>query len=135
MKSKTIMSWNSRKKEDIFCTTYFAQRNILWHLCFIKMSSVLNTLSEYKYFYISKKYKKNFKKKKNFTNKKKKKKKILQTLLLLVFKIVESLQCIFKELTKIWKNDVSSRSSTHSYQEIWIALLKRSVIISNENIA
>ena len=42
------MSWSSRKKKKgIFCTVY---------LCFISMCSLLNTLSEYKYFYKSKKH-------------------------------------------------------------------------------
>ena len=36
----------NEKKEDIFCTAY---------LSFISMYSVLNTLSEYTYFYISEK--------------------------------------------------------------------------------
>ena len=45
-------------------------------ICFI-MYSVFNILSDYTYFYISKK--------------------LLHTLLLLVFKIVESLQCILNK--------------------------------------
>ena len=47
------------------------------------MYSVLNTLSEYPYFYISKK--------------------LLNTLLLLVFKVVETLQCILNLLVYKWK--------------------------------
>ena len=77
IKSKTVMSWGLRKKiERIFCIVYFVQRKIFYHLCFISMYGVLNTLSEYTYFCISKT--------------------LLHALLLLVFKIVESLQCILK---------------------------------------
>ena len=46
------------------------------HMCFISMYSVLNTLSEYTYFYISK----------NITS----------YTYLLVSKIIESIQCILK---------------------------------------
>ena len=49
------MSWNSqKKKEGIFCTAYFVRKNFVEHLRFISMYSVLNTLSEYTYFYLSK---------------------------------------------------------------------------------
>ena len=49
------MSWTWRKKkEDIFCKIYFVQRKLFYHLCFISMYRVLNTLSEYSYFDISK---------------------------------------------------------------------------------
>ena len=72
------MSWISRKKkEDIFCTVYFVQRGFFEDLCFMSMYSILNTPSEYTYFYISKI--------------------IAYALLLLVFKIVENLQCILFE--------------------------------------
>ena len=47
------------------------------HLCFISMYSVWNTLSEYSYFCTSKNI-------------------LLYALLLVIFKIVESLQCILK---------------------------------------
>ena len=76
IKSKTVMSWSSpKKKEGIFCTVYFVRRiffNIC--LCSILMCSVLNTLSKYKYVYISKD--------------------ITSCTFFLDFKIVESLQCI-----------------------------------------
>ena len=56
-KSRTVMSSKSRKKEEgIFCTVYFVQRNFFKHMCFISMYGLLNTLSEYTYFYISKKH-------------------------------------------------------------------------------
>ena len=49
------MSWSSRKKkEGIFCTAYFIQKKFFSHLCFTSVYSVLNKLSEYTYFYISK---------------------------------------------------------------------------------
>ena len=62
--------------EKFFCTVYFVWRKFFKHLCFISMYSILNTLSEYTYFSISK----------NITS----------YSFLLVFKIVESLQCILK---------------------------------------
>ena len=70
------MSWSSqKKKKGIFCTIYFVQRNFFFfNIYFISMYSILNTLSEYKHLYISK----------NITS----------YTFLLVFIIVESLQCI-----------------------------------------
>ena len=54
-KSKVkLMSWSSwKKKEDIFCTFFLFKGNFS-NICFIWMHSVLNTLSEYTYFYMSK---------------------------------------------------------------------------------
>ena len=50
IKSKAVMNWSSRKKkEGIFCTVYFVQRKFFFQ-CIV---SVLNTRSEYSYFYIS----------------------------------------------------------------------------------
>ena len=79
MKSKNVMSWSSRK--GIFWTVYFVRKESLYNLRLISMYSILNTFSEYNriYFYIL--YQKTS----------------LQTILLLVSKIVESLQCILKE--------------------------------------
>ena len=49
------MSWISQKrKEVIFCTVYIVQKEFFKDFCFMWMYSVLNTLSEYTYFYISK---------------------------------------------------------------------------------
>ena len=72
IKSKTVMSWSSQKKnEGIFCRVY--------------LYCVLNTLSEYTYFFISKN--------------------ITPYAFLLFFKMVESLQCILKgALPEIKKN-------------------------------
>ena len=53
IKSKTVISWSSwKKKKAIFCIYHFFFVYRL--LCFISMYNVLNTLSEYTYFYISK---------------------------------------------------------------------------------
>ena len=76
IKSKTVMSWISwKKKEGIFCTVYFVRR--IFFLTF-----VFYTLSEHTYFYISK----------NITS----------YTFLLVFKIIESLQCILKAIRLIF---------------------------------
>ena len=57
IKSKTVMIWSSRKKtEGIFCIVDFVRRKFFEDLCSISMHSVLNTLSEFKYFYISKNF-------------------------------------------------------------------------------
>ena len=51
------MSRSSRKKKKgIFCTVYFVRREFFKHLCLSSMYSILDTLSEYTYFYISKKH-------------------------------------------------------------------------------
>ena len=52
IKSRAVMSQISqKKKEGIFRTVYFVQREFFKDLCFISMYSVLNTFSEYTYFY------------------------------------------------------------------------------------
>ena len=66
----------AKEKRGHFLYCSFYLKDIFKHLCFISMYSVLNTLSEYTYFYISK----------NITS----------YTFLLVFKIVESLQCILE---------------------------------------
>ena len=58
-KTKTVMSWSSRKKSKgifvFFLPFTLSEGNFFFqHLCFISMYSVLNTLSKYTYFYISK---------------------------------------------------------------------------------
>ena len=76
-KSKVKLWWvgaSERKKRAFFVA--FNLFTVSRLLCFISMYSVLNTLSEYTYFYISK----------NITS----------YTFLLVLKIVESLQCILK---------------------------------------
>ena len=46
--------WSSRKKKKgIFCTIYFVRRKF-FDICFILLYSVLNTISEYTYFSVSK---------------------------------------------------------------------------------
>ena len=66
---------STKKKEGIFRTVYFVRREFFQDLCFISMYSVMNTLYVYTYFYIQKISK-------------------LHKLLLLVSKIIVSLQCI-----------------------------------------
>ena len=74
----------AKRKESIFCTVYFVRRKFFKNLWFISMHSVLNTLSEYTYFYKSK----------NITS----------YMLLLTLKLVESLQCILN-YEHFWRGD------------------------------
>ena len=55
IKSKTLMSWSSRKKnERIFCTVSFAE-GIFFDICVLSQCiSVLKTISEITYVYITK---------------------------------------------------------------------------------
>ena len=81
IKSKTVMSWSSRrKKECIFCTVYF-NRGIFLNIC---------VLSQFIVYGI------NFQNIYTFTCQNA----LLHTLSLLVFKIIESTQCI---LINIWQ--------------------------------
>ena len=52
-KLKVSWSW-PKKKEGIFCTIHFTLKEFFYDLHFISMYGVLNTLSEYTYFYILK---------------------------------------------------------------------------------
>ena len=84
-KLKVKLWWGGarqRKKRAFLVPFVLSERNFFKNLCFISMYSVLNTLSEYTYFYISK----------NITS----------YTFLLVFKILESLQCILKTFTFRW---------------------------------
>ena len=79
------------------------------------MYSVLNTLSEYKYFYISKT--------------------LLHRLLLLVSKIIENLQCILKRLLdwtllyyKAHRRDVS-RLMWKNFEPFWLIFLVCALLI------
>ena len=45
-----------RKKMTFFVPFFFPKRNVFYHLCFISMYCMLNTLSEYIYRYISKNF-------------------------------------------------------------------------------
>ena len=101
---KTIMSWSSRNKNEvIFCTIYFVQRKCFYHLCFISMYSVLNTfLRIYLILHI---------------------KKFTSYTFFLVFKIVESSQCILKScffLSVIFPQGLlkmkTRRKNRHSFQ-------------------
>ena len=106
-KSKVKLWWAGackRKKRAFFVSFMLSEGIFLSYLCFISMYSVLNTLSEYAYFYISKNISYNF---------------------LLVFKIVESLQCILKH-RKLDKHKLVSKScsvqwcvSGKWYTKVW----------------
>ena len=51
---ETVMSWSSRKKKVGICTFILSDEIFFQHICFISMYSVLNTLSDYTFFYILK---------------------------------------------------------------------------------
>ena len=51
--SKTVMSWSSQKKKMAFFVPFILSERNFFKICFILMHSVLNTLLEYTYFYIS----------------------------------------------------------------------------------
>ena len=53
IKSKTVMSWKERKKIAFFVIVILSEGN-LYDMCFVSTYSVLNKLSKYIYFYISK---------------------------------------------------------------------------------
>ena len=53
-KSKIVMSWSSGKKKEGFFVSFLLSKGNFFKICFISMYSVLNTLSEYTHFYISK---------------------------------------------------------------------------------
>ena len=56
IKSKTAMSWSSRKKKRAFFVPFVLSEGNIFKICVLYqyIHSVLNTLSEYRYFYISK---------------------------------------------------------------------------------
>ena len=72
-----------KEKKMHFLYRLFCPNEIFWHLCFMSMHGVLNTLSEYTYFCISKKFT-------SYT-------------FLFVFKIVKSFQCILKLCKEVEK--------------------------------
>ena len=74
------VSWSSKKVH--FFVTFILPEEFFKHFCFISMYSVLNKLSQYVYIFTYQKT-------------------ILHALLLLGFKIVESLRCVFKEFQKL----------------------------------
>ena len=81
IKSKTVMSWVAKGKRGQFLYRLFCPKEFFC-ICFILMYKVLNTLSEYTYFYISK----------NIT---------LYNFIASNF-TVESLQCIHKVAMSTW---------------------------------
>ena len=110
-----MKSWSSwKKKEDIFCTVYFVQRNIC-------------VLSQCIMYWI------HFQNIHTFTYQKA----LLHTLLLLVFKIVESLHCILKpNLIKQIKFDLHFYSQTPLFfiyslmiKHLWLNKQSRSLTL------
>ena len=101
IKSKTLMSWSSRKKkESIFCTVYFVGRKFFQHFWFISIGSVFSKLSKYTHFFISKRF--------------------TWYSFLLAFKIVERLRSILKSgarrtLTQLHSYEVKSKENWFSY--------------------
>ena len=79
VKSKTVaMSWNSRRKEEgIICTVYFPKQNFLRFVFYLNAKCIEYTFRIYIFLHI-------------FIQT------LLHKLLLLVFKIIESLQYILK---------------------------------------
>ena len=79
------MSWSwQKKKEGILCAVYFSGRNF-FNICFISMYSILHTLSENTYFYISKS--------------------IISYAFFLFLEIIKSFQCILMEIMSIAQFD------------------------------
>ena len=86
-KLKVKMCWvgaRERKTSAFFVTFILSSGNFFKHFCFISMNSVLNKVSEYKYFYI-------------FTYQKT----LLHTHLLFALKIFESLQCVLNSVSYV----------------------------------
>ena len=73
------MSWSSRKKKEGIFAPFVFPKETFFNISFISMYSVLNVLSKYTYFYIS-------------IN-------ISLCTFQLIFKIVESFQCILRDLS------------------------------------
>ena len=90
------MSWVAKDKRGSFLYRLFCPKEFFC-ICFILMYKVLNTLSEYTYFYISK----------NITS----------YTFLFVSKFVESLQCIFKRFVWI----ISQKKSFKTYSVMLVS--------------
>ena len=77
IKSKTLMRWSSRQKRSAFFVTFILSQGIFFNICVLSQCIVywINFQNVYTFTYG---------------------KKLLYTLLQLVFKIIESLQCILK---------------------------------------
>ena len=101
-KSKTVMNCSSRKKKEHFWYRLFCSNEIFQHLCFVSMYRVLNTPSEYTYFYISKKIFVHF-----YT-------------FVFVLKIVESFQCILNRAV-LWALNtlVIAKELKGTLMQIW----------------
>ena len=92
------MSWSLQKKKDNIFLTFILSVTDFFNICVLSQFIVLNVLSEYTYFYISKT--------------------LLHKLLLLVFKIVKDLQCIPK-CNMLWY----FIEQFHNSYFIWLKLL------------
>ena len=103
-KSKVTLCWvgaRKRKKRTLF-VPFILSEGILEHLRFISMYSVLNALSEYIHFYISKS--------------------IISYTFLHVFKIVESLLCILEEWLILESHEMIKVSHIFVWPIIFILL-------------
>ena len=94
IKCKTVMSWSSRKKKECIFLTLILSEGIFLNIYFMSIYSVLNTLSEHTYFYISKN--------------------IISYTFLLVFNIVQILHSILK---KIKSDDKTKCKTFYSYSK------------------
>ena len=97
---KLKLRWvgTQESKKRAFFVQFILSKGIFFNICFISMYSVLNTISQYTYFYISKN-------KTSYT-------------FLLAFKIVESLQFIVKLHTIIdcWQNFIYLKKELGKYR-------------------
>ena len=91
-----------KKKESIFCKVYFVQRNFLTFLFYLDVQCNEHT---FKYIYLYQK-------------------KLRHTLLLLVFKIVKSLQCILNRTWALVENNIK-KIKTKSLRQVNLCKTKK----------
>ena len=112
------MIWSLRKKQErTFCNVYFVRRKLFKHLYFTSMYSILNKLSEYIYIY-------------TFSISKK----LVHVLCLLVFKIVESPQCILRVLCLYIFDDFVERKYWILTFKVGYTFLQDTLYITTEKI-
>ena len=117
------MIWSLRKKKErTFSNVYFVRRKLFKHLYFISMYSILNKLSEYKYIYIYIYIPFQYQKK------------LLHALCLLVFKIVESPQCILRVLCLYIFDDFVERKYWILTFKVGYTFLQDTLYITTEKI-
>ena len=112
-----IWSLPKKKKERTFCNVYFVRRKLFKHLYFTSMYSILNKLSEYIYIY-------------TFSISKK----LVHVLCLLVFKIVESPQCILRVLCLYIFDDFVERKYWILTFKVGYTFLQDTLYITTEKI-